>query len=119
MEYVFARTKEVQQLERKLANESEDLKKNVKSLYTPTLMRSLKRKVQLINWTLQLIELNPNIPIQELEILVDCNIDSLESELGDAQSRWQSDRIFDEIRSLEWILFTIKILHSSMDRFIW
>lgn len=86
MEYVFARTKEVQQLERKLANESEDLKKNVKSLHTPTLMRSLKRKVQLINWTLLLIELNPNIPIRELEILVDCNIDSLESELGDAQS---------------------------------
>ena len=82
MEYVFARIKEVQQLERKLASESEDLKKNVKSLHTPTLMRSLKRKVQLINWTLQLIELNPNIPIQELEILVDCNIDSLEYGIG-------------------------------------
>ena len=78
MEYVFARTKEVRQLERKLACESEDLKKNIKSLHTQNLMRSLKRKVQLINWTLQLIELNPNIPIQELEILVDCNIDSLE-----------------------------------------
>ena len=118
MEYVFGRTKEVRQLERKLASESEDLKKNVKSLYTPTLMRSLKRKVQLINWTLQLIELNPNIPIQELEVLIDCKIDSLKTELGDAQSRWQSDRIYDEIRSLEWILFMIKILHSSMDRFI-
>jgi hypothetical protein len=119
MEYIFARTKEVQQLERKLASESEALKKNVKSLHTPTLMRSLKRKVQLINWTLQLIELNPNIAVQELEILIDCKIDSLETELGEAQSRWQSDRIYDEIRSLEWILFMIKILHSSMDRFIW
>jgi uncharacterized coiled-coil DUF342 family protein len=122
MEFIFARTKEVQQLERKLASESEALEKNVKSLHTPTLMRSLKRKVQLINWTLQTlqtIELNPNIPIQELEILVDGMIDSLETELGDAQSRWQSDRIYDEIRSLEWLLFMIKILHSSMDRFIW
>lgn len=119
MEYVFARTNEVRQLERKLACEIEDLKKNIKSLHTTTLMRSLKRKLQLINWTLQLIELNPNIPIQEVEILVDCNIDGLESELGDAQSRWQGDRIYDEIRSLEWILFTMKILHSSMDRFIW
>ena len=119
MEYIFARTKEVQQLERKLASESEALQKNGKSLHTPTLMRSLKRKVQLINWTLQLIELNPSIAIQELEILVDCKIDSLETELSDAQSPWQSDRIFNEIRSLEWILFMIKILHSSMDRFIW
>ena len=110
---------EVQQLERKLASESEDLKKNVESLHTPTLMRSLKRKVQLINWTLELIELNPNIAIQQLEILIDCKIDSLETELGDAQSRWQGDRIFNEIRSLEWILFMIKILYSSMDRFIW
>ena len=65
MEYIFARTKEIQQLERKLASESEALQKNVKSLHTPTFIRSLKRKVQLINWTLQLIELNPNIPIQE------------------------------------------------------
>src|SRR6185312_6446640 len=119
MEYVFARTKEVRQLERKLASEYEDLKKNVKSLHTPTFMRSLKRKVQLINWTLQLIELNPNIPIQELEVLIDCKIESLEKELGDAKYRWKSDRIYDEIRSLEWILFMIKILHSSMDRFIW
>jgi hypothetical protein len=119
MEYIFARTKEVQQLERKLASESDALKKNVKAIHTPTLMRSLKRKVQLINWTLKLIELNPSIAIKELEILVDCKIDSLETELGDAQSRWQSDRIYDEIRSLEWILFMIKILHSSMDRFIW
>ena len=119
MEYIFARTMEVQQLERELASESEALQKNVKSLHTPTLMRSLKRKVQLINWTLQLIELNPNIAIQQLEILIDCKIDSLETELSDAQSRWQSDRIYDEIRSLEWTLFMIKILHSSMDRFIW
>ena len=119
MEYIFARTKEVQQLERKLASESEDLKKNVRSLHTPTLMRSLKRKVQSINWTVQLIELNPNISIQELEILVDCKIDSLDTELDDAQSQWQSDRIYDEFRSLEWILFMIKIQHSSMDRFIW
>lgn len=119
MEYIFARTTQVQQLERKLASESEALKKNVESLHTPTLIRSVKMKVQLINWTLQLIELNPNIAMQELEILVDCNIDSLETELGDAQSRWQGDRIFDEIRFMEWILATIKILHSSMDRFIW
>ena len=119
MEYIFARTTQVQQLERKLTSESESLKKNVKSPHTPTLMRSLKRKAQLITWTLQIIELNPNIVMQELEILVDCRIDSLKTELDDAQSRWQSDRIFDEIRSLEWILFTIKKLHSSMDRFIW
>ena len=42
---------EVQQLERELASESEALQKNVKSLHTPTFIRSLKRKVQLINWT--------------------------------------------------------------------
>ena len=48
MEYIFARTKEVQQLVMKLASESEALQKNIKSLHTPTLMRSLKRKIQMI-----------------------------------------------------------------------
>ena len=68
---------EVQQLERILASESEDPRKTVESLYTPTLKRSLKNKVELINWTLRTIELNPNITIPELEISVECKIDSL------------------------------------------
>ncbi len=119
MEYTFARTAELQQLERKLASESEGLRNNVRSVHNPRLKRSLKRNIELLNWTLQTIELNPNITIQELEILVDCKIESLEWELGDAQTRWQTDSIFYEIRTLEWILFTVKTLHSSMDRFLW
>ncbi|MDQ5869716.1 MAG: hypothetical protein M3530_08315 [Thermoproteota archaeon] len=44
-----------------------------------------------------------NITLQELEGLIDYRIESLERELEDAQIREEGDRIFDQVRILDWI----------------
>jgi len=67
----------------------------------------------LINWTLDTIESNPSMTLQELEGLIDYRIESSERELDDAQTREETDRIFDEVRILDWIMFMIRTAMQS------
>jgi len=51
--------------------------------------------------------------LQELEGLIDYRIESSERELDDAQTREETDRIFDEVRILDWIMFMIRTAMQS------
>ncbi len=62
----------------------------------------------MINWTLRIIDSKPNITLQELEDLIDYRIESLERELDDAQIRNETDRLFDQIRILDRIMFFVR-----------
>lgn len=67
----------------------------------------------MINWTLDTIESNPSMTLQELEGLIDYRIESSERELDDAQTREETDRIFVEVRILDWIMFMIRTAMQS------
>lgn len=113
MESTLSHTSELQVLERRLASEIEGATKIISPLNNLTYNHSVNKKIELINWTLDTIESNPSMTLEELEGLIDYRIESSERELDDAQTREETDRIFDEVRILDWIMFMIRTAMQS------
>ncbi len=103
----------LEELQKRLTNEIEGVKKKVHSIHNSVFNRSLEQKM-MMKWTLETIASNPNITLQELEGLIDYRIESLERELDDAQTREETDRIFDQIRVLDRIIF---IVRNAMNKY--
>ncbi len=103
----------LEELQKRLTNEIEGVKKKVHPIHNSVFNRSLEQKM-MMKWTLETIASNPNITLQELEGLIDYRIESLERELDDAQTREETDRIFDQIRVLDRIIF---IVRNAMNKY--
>jgi hypothetical protein len=108
MVYILTSNDELQELNVRLTAEIQGLEKEINRQHSPAFNGIIERKIELINNTLDMIESNPNIPIQELADLIDYRIDGEERELDDATTVFETDRIFNEIRILEWIRFTVR-----------
>jgi hypothetical protein len=52
--------------------------------------------------------------MQELADLIDYRIEGEERELDDAKSVFETDKIFIELRILEWIRFTVRKIGQLM-----
>ena len=113
MESTLSHTNELQVLERRLASEIEGATKKISPLHNLAYNHSVNKKIELINWTLDTIESNPSMTLQELEGLIDYRIESSERELDDAQTREETDRIFGEVRILDWVMFMIRTAMQS------
>ncbi len=74
----------------------------------------LRSKNGMINWTLDTIESNPNMTIQELADLIDYRIEGNEREIDNAETRDELDWVFNELTILEWIRSTVRTVGQLM-----
>ena len=70
----------------------------------------LDKKISLINWTLDTIETTPKVTIEELVDLIEYRVEGIEREIDNAESKDELDWIFDEIRVLEGIRSSVRMI---------
>jgi len=68
----------------------------------------VEKKISMINWTLDTIDSNPNMTIQELADLIEYRVEGIEREIDNAESKVELTWIFDEIKILEGIRSTVR-----------
>lgn len=104
---------EFQELKTRLVAEIKGLENEINRQRLPS-YHIIERKIQLINSTLDTIESNPNLTMQELSDLIEYRIDGEERELDDAETVPETERILNEIRILEWIRFIVRKVGQLM-----
>jgi hypothetical protein len=114
MVYVLTSNNEFEKLKATLNAEIKGLEKEIKPTHSLTFNQTVQRKIELINSTLETIESNPCMTMQELADLIDYRIEGEERELDDAKSVFETDKIFIELRILEWIRFTVRKIGQLM-----
>lgn len=102
MVYVQSSKDKLEELKERLILEIVELQKKVNKGSNP-----VDKKISMINWTLDRIESNPNITMQELADLIEYRIEGVEREIDNAESKDELDWIFDEIRILARIRSTV------------
>ena len=70
----------------------------------------LDKKISLINWTLDTIETTPKVTIEELVDLIEYRVEGIEREIDNAESKDELDWIFGEIRILEGIRSSVRMI---------
>ena len=70
----------------------------------------LDKKISLINWTLDTIETTPKVTIEELVDLIEYRVEGIEREIDNAESKDELDWIFDEIRILQGIRSSVRMI---------
>jgi hypothetical protein len=103
MVYVQTSKDKLQDLKERLIIEIVELQKEVNNSSNP-----VEKKISMINWTLDTIESNPNMTIQELADLIEYRVEGAEREIDNAESKDELNWIFDEIRILEGIRSTVR-----------
>ena len=103
MVYVQTSKDKLQDLKERLIIEIVELQKEVNNSSNP-----VEKKISMINWTLDTIECNPNMTIQELADLIEYRVEGAEREIDNAESKDELNWIFDEIRILEGIRSTVR-----------
>jgi hypothetical protein len=114
MVYVLTSNNEFEKLKAVLNAEIKGLEKEIKPIHSLTFNQTIQRKIELINSTLETIESNPCMTMQELADLIDYRIEGEERELDDATSIFETDKNFIELRILEWIRFTVRKIGQLM-----
>ena len=114
MVYVITSNNEFEKLKAVLNAEIRELKKEVKPIHSLTFNQTIQRKIELINSTLETIESNPSMTMQELVDLIEYRIEGEERELDDSTSVFETDKIFIELRILEWIRLTVREVGQLM-----
>lgn len=113
MVYVITSNDEFQELKTKLIAEIKGLENEINRQHLPS-YHIIERKIQLINSTLDTIEANPNMTMQELSDLIDYRIESEETELDDisrlSDSSFEGVRQFDE----EYVTMGVGTIISSV-----
>jgi hypothetical protein len=103
MVYVQTSKDKLQDLKERLIIEIVELQKEVNNSSNP-----VEKKISMINWTLDTIESNPNMTIQDLADLIEYRVEGAEREIDNAESKDELNWIFDEIRILEGIRSTVR-----------
>ena len=114
MVYVLTSNNGFEKLKAVLDAEIKELEIEIKPIHTLTLNQTIQRKIELINSTLETIESNPCMTMQELADLIDYRIEGEERELDDSTSIFETDKIFIELRILEWIGLAIRKVGQPM-----
>jgi hypothetical protein len=110
MVYVLRSEDELAELKRRLIHEIVGLENEVNKFQDFFSNATVDKKISMINWTLDIMESNPNITIQELADLIDYRIEGAERELDNAENRDELDCLFNELRILEWIRSTVRMV---------
>ena len=107
MRYHLEWLDELQVIEKELLDEVESSKKELHPTHAPTFTAIIQRSIALLKETLGIIEANPNITVEDLAGLVDLNLETQERALQNAKNLFETDRIFTDVRILEWIRYLI------------
>ena len=105
MVYVQSSEDKLKELKERLILEIIELQTEVNNGPNP-----IDKKISLINWTLDTIESNPKITIEELVDLIEYRVEGIEREIDNAESKDELYWIFDEIRVLEWIRSSVRMV---------
>jgi hypothetical protein len=105
MVYVQTSKDKLENLKERLIIEIVEQQKKVNNSSNP-----VEKKISMINWTLDTIDSNPNMTIQELADLIEYRVEGIEREIDNAESKDELTWIFDEIRILEGIRSTVRIV---------
>jgi hypothetical protein len=116
MRYHLQWTNELQALERKFITEIESLEKGIHPEHGPTFTRIIEKKISLLRETLEIVEANPDITLEELAELVDHKLETEERAVKNAKTVFDSDVIFDSIRILDWIRYLIREKNGRIPR---
>ena len=107
MRYHLEWSDELQAIEKELLDEVESSKKELHATHAPTFTAIIQRRIGLLKETLGIIEANPNITVEDLAGLVDLNLETQERALQNAKNVFDTDRIFTDVRILQWIKYLI------------
>lgn len=114
MVYVLRSKDELAELKRRLIHEIIGLENEANRFQDHFSNVTTDKKISMINWTLDTMESNPNITIQELADLIDYRIEGNERELDNSETRDELDYVFNELRILEWIRSTVRMVGQLM-----
>ena len=103
MVYVQTSKDKLENLKERLIIEIVEQQKKVNNSSNP-----VEKKISMINWTLDTMDSNPNMTIQELADLIEYRVEGIEREIDNAESKDELTWIFDEIRILEGIRSTVR-----------
>ena len=107
MQYHLECPQEFQSIEKKLLIEIERSKKEIHSKLAPPFTSIIETRIALLKEIIGLIEDNLNITGEELAVLVDSRLETEEKALDSSNNVFDTDRIFTNIRILEWITYLI------------
>jgi hypothetical protein len=107
MKYHLEWSIELQVLERKLLAEIEDLEKQFFHNHAPTFTRIIEKKIAFLKEVLSTIEANQNITTRELAQLIDQKLEKEQRALKRAKNVFETDKIFDSVRILDWVKYLI------------
>jgi hypothetical protein len=68
-----------------------------------TYKRDLKKRIELINWVLE----NMKIPDIQICILIESRMNEIILAINKTYSIFESDKLYSEIRILEWIFYQV------------
>ena len=114
MVYVLRSKNELAELKRRLIHEIVGLENEANRFQDHISNVTVDKKISMINWTLDTIESNPNMTIQELADLIDYRIEGNEREIDNAETRDELDWVFSELTILEWIRSTVRMVGQLM-----
>jgi hypothetical protein len=114
MVYVLRSKNELAELKRRLIHEIVGLEYEANRFQDHISNVTVDKKISMINWTLDTIESNPNMTIQELADLIDYRIEGNEREIDNAETRDELDWVFNELTILEWIRSTVRTVGQLM-----
>ena len=103
MVYVQTSKDKLENLKERLIIEIVEQQKKVNNSSNP-----VEKKIGMINWTLDTMDSNPNMTIQELADFIEYRVEGIEREIDNAESKDELTWIFDEIRILEGIRSTVR-----------
>jgi hypothetical protein len=107
MRYHLEWSDELQTIEKKFLNEIESSKKELHPTHAATFSTIIQRRIALLKEILCIIEANSNITVEDLAALVDHKLETQQSGLQNAKNVFDTDRIFTDVRILEWIKYLI------------
>jgi hypothetical protein len=108
MQYHLEWSDELQAIEKKFLNEIESSKKELHPTHAPTFTTIIQRRIALLKEILGIIESNPNITVEDLAALVDHKLETQQTALQNAKNVFDTDRLFIDVRILEWIKYLIR-----------
>jgi hypothetical protein len=98
---------ELQAIKSKFLTEIEDSKKEIHPKHAPTFIQIIERRMGLLKEFLGIIEANPSITLDELAALVDHRLETAETAIQNAKNIFETDKVFVDIRILDWIRYLV------------
>lgn len=110
MEYHHAASEEFRDLRKRLLKELKKLYKISKLDHSPIFIRLLEKKVELKADTLETIDRNPSMTMQQLSHHIEVRIDVEEREIDGTKTSEEKEIIYHSNNAYEWIYSVVRTI---------